>query len=517
MPATPTALAPWPGGENTLREAAGIADNEVSLAQNLEFTTDGTAVSRPAIVNDSAGPAGLTGALVPLGYFVAADGTTSLVVADAANSYLYNLATKAWTTIWAFPASGFVQYLNNAVMISESVSGGYWEAGAFTATTTMPLGSQIVFYQDRFWAFGPKGTANQNTVWFSDLTVISPPSTIYNWTVATNFFIVGPGDGQWISAMRADPSALLIFRNLSTWSFQFPSSPALGTLRRLSSTIGTDAVFSVVPYENYYFVLNQGYLYQFINYQYYPLNTKKEQLSRSALPNGQRLDFRLGVLGGRVLVWFLGTMYAFNVITGSWSRWVSPTTQLAHLIQAPPDPTRGDGRVSYGVTGENDAAKAGLFRVQEDQLAVGSGESFDVILRTKSYAFQQASEYKRMTYWTVEVTSADGVTGNLYPEALGSAGATWDQLSLQTWDQLSTGTWDNPLVIPVTITDMATFPSLAPIGITAKMTLSGYGRFLRMQFEIRKTIDGTTATAPFRIRSLTAYLLLKARTSKKVS
>lgn len=521
MPGSPVDLAPWSGGMNNSREASTIDDNQVAEATNLEFTPDGTAVSRPAIVFEDAGP-NVTGAnpyndspMTPLGYYVRTTGQTSLVVADDEGTYLYDIATGLWTTIWGETASGYVQYLENAVLISESVAGGYWDGASFTTTATMPLGSDIAFYQERFWAFGVKATVNANTVWFSNLTVISPASSIWDWTVAQDFFEVGPGDGQWITAIQADVNALLIFRNLSTWQFTFPATPNDGTLRQLSATNGADSKDCVAMYEGYYFVLNQGHLYQFISYQFYPLDAKKINLARTALPGGTRLDFKLSVLGPRVIVWYLGSCFVFNAITSTWSRWVSTETSGAYFLQAPPDPTMGDDRVAYGVTGEDDPTKSALYRIQESPLQLGDGETFHCTLVTKSYAFGNPGGYKRQSLWVVEVSSANGIDGYLHPQALADSATNWDALDGTTWDILDEGNWDNPLITPMVIRDETIFPTQAPIRQLIK--LRGGGRFLRAQYELRHTIDGTVATAPYRIYSITPYLFQKARASKKVS
>ncbi|MCC6855871.1 MAG: hypothetical protein IT189_07400, partial [Microbacteriaceae bacterium] len=247
-------------------EEATIADDELSLVVNMEQDIDGSLVSRPAIIVDSTGPTGIGSNLdiKPLGYYVRDDGVTFLVAAVSTYTYLYNIDTKVWTQIWTTAASSFVQYDNKVVLISTTVAGGYWEAGSFTSTPTMPLGQQIVFYQDRFWAFGARGTGDSTTVWFSKLTVISPPSSIFTWATSTDFFTVSEGDGEWITALVPDTSALLIFRNSSTYQFTFPSAPSSGTLRVLSKTIGTENQWSIVAYESYYLAFSAGFLYQFI-------------------------------------------------------------------------------------------------------------------------------------------------------------------------------------------------------------------------------------------------------------
>lgn len=522
MPGTPVAIGPWPGGLNCSRESSTITDQEVAEALNLEFLPDGSAVSRPVILVEweptGSEPAGTVpvGELQQLGFYVRTSGTTQLVVADDAATWLYDVDTHAWTKIWTHPATGFVQYLENAVLISTSVAGGYWDGATWHDTPTMPLGAQIVFYQERFWAFGAKGTPNANRVWFSNLTVISPPSTIFDWTVATDFFEVGPGDGQWITGLVSDSSALIIFRNLSTWVFTFPADPGDGTLRRISGTTGADSMYCVVPYENFYFVFNQGHLYQFISYQFYAVDLNKVVFRRQATPGDVLHPFRLSVLGERIVVWYLGETLVYNVASSTWSRWRSETTWLCHFAQRPPNSAQGDYRTGYGITGVDLAGMPNtIYRIQEETPQLPPGETFTCALITKAHAFEQPSRFKRQTMWTVEVASSDGITGYLYPRVLSGDTTTWDVMETVAWDTLDEGNWDNPLVTSAVVIDPVSYPTQAPVRELIK--LHGPRRFLRVEYEVRKEIDGTSRTSPFRIYTMTAYLMMRGKTREKVS
>jgi len=519
MAMQPIQFGPFKSGMVNTTDIAAIPDDALYECTNFDFDIDGSLVSRPPIVPFAAPPTGHEDDdSQPHGYYVRDDGVTSLVVTVGDATFLLGVASKVWTQIWDKPASGFVQYNNKVVLISEVAAGGYWEAGTFTATPTMPLGSQIVFYQERLWAYGQKGTALSTTVWFSKLTVISPPSTIWDWAPSDDFFLVGPGDGQWITNIVADSNALLIFRNLSTWQFTYPTSPLQGTLRQLNPTVGAENKHSVVRYESYYFVLNQGYLYQFINYQYYPLNMKKVNLERTTLSNGLAADYRVSLFGTKVIVWYLGSTFVYNIITGTWSRWVSIQTRGAQFFMMPPDPTQGDARVALAVSGEND--RFGVFRIQEDPLALPPGEEMDCFVQTKAYALEQSSRHKRLTLWMAEITSANGATGYLSPSGLPIDGVDWDSMADPTlapdgWDTLAQGTWDNPLILSTNIVDPVPFPAQGPFRQVIKFVRDI--RFIRTYFEVRIPNDGTVRTGPVRIYSITPYLRIAAGTSKKVS
>jgi hypothetical protein len=520
VPGAPINLGPFTGGMDNWTDQASISDKQLFLIENGEVDTDGSIVSRPAFVfEETVTPH--TGVLQPLGYYVRSDGITFLVVATATNTQIYQLNTKAWTVIWSSPAAYFVQYDNKIVMCSETVAGGYWEAGTFTAMATMPLATQIVFYQERFWLFGPKGTANATTIWFSDLNVITPASSIYNFQTGTNFFTVSKGDGQWVTALVADTNALLIFRSNSTYQFTYPNAPGSGTLRPLSKTIGADNKWSIGAYEVYYLVISQGYLYQFINYKHYPLNTKRITFQRGSLAGALLADIRLSIYGRRCILWFYGSIYVYNLITTSWSVWVSAAASPAHFFTIPPTSTSGASRTAIVVTGETDAAKQRLWRIADDPIATGSlSESFALHVTTKSYDFSRAANDKRMTWWALEVQSATGARGVMSPVVIPIAGVTWNQMNSLVWPNTAGGvpaiqTWNNPMISQPTFSDTVGFPTAAPQRQTIKF--AGAGRFVRVFADVYVTLDGTSKTSPAKIFSIVPYLKNKVTVSQKVS
>lgn len=518
MPGADVKLGPFTAGLNNVSEIGTIPDNALSDILNFELDIDGSLVSRPAIIADKASGATFAN-LTMLGYAVDANNVTFLVCANATagNTQMYNVATQAWTVIWSGLASGFAQYNNTLVLTSASAAGGYWDMGAlaFTSTPTMPIAAGIVLYQQRFWAWGVQGTANATTLWYSNLNVISPPQSIYDWVTTSNFITVSKGDGQWITALVADVNALLIFRSGSTWQFTYPGAVANGTLRVLSPTIGAENQFCIVNYENYYLVFSAGFLYQFINYKWYPLNTKKVAFSRASLANGLQFNIRVSLFSRRAIVWYYGATYVYSIITQTWTRWDSPTTHAGHFMMVPASSTTGDFRTALAVTGENDATKKQLWRITDSVLQTLVGETMTCTIRTKAYALNQYGKYKRLFSWSAEIRSSSGVQGSAFPVALSVASVTWDQMALTTWDVLALGSWDNPLVpAPVYQTNVA-FPTATPADTVVRL-LQGF-RFLRSYYQLSLTADGTTKTSPARIYAITLVLAVEAGVSKQVS
>jgi hypothetical protein len=490
-----------------------IPDASLSRCVNFDFNQDGALASRPAIVAE-ADPPVAGESIAPLGYYVRSDGATFLVATCDGATYIYDIVAKTWTQIWALLAADFVQYDNKIVLISESAAGGYWEAGVFTATTTMPQASQIVFYQERFWAFGPKGTAAATTIYFSKLTVISPPSTIFDWAPTTDFFTVSKGDGQWITGLIADPNALIIFRNSSTWVFTYPTSPAVGTLRQVDTRIGTDNSFTYVQNEGTYYVQSQGFLYQFINFRFYALNTKRLEFVPGTFTAGAAaFELRLSVFGNRIILFYRGALWVYSTVTNTWSEWDS-LTDAGYFLTIPPTSLTGDARIALGVTGSDAAGQQKLLRISEDPIPAGqAGEQITAWIRTKATALDEAARFKRMLYWTVEALTSKGLKGTANPVTVISTFVTWDQM--EGINQDTFGNWDNPLVILPIIVDDVPYPTNAPAHTVTRLIKDM--RFARAYFEVYLQFDGTTRTVPAKIYDVVAYFKVKADVAKKVN
>lgn len=516
MPGTPVQLGPFTEGMNNEDEETTIGDNQLADVVNFELDNDGSLYSRPAFVLDADTP--VAGEFADLlGYYVRNDGATFGVYVTNVKTWLYDVELKTWSEIWANRASGFAQYDNKVVLASTSVAGGYWEAGVFTSTPTMPLAADIVFYQERFWAFGAQGTANQTRVWFSNVTSLGvPPTSIWDWTVATDYFEVNKGDGQWVTGLLADTNALVIFRNRSTWRLSFSGAPLkTGTLTALNRTIGADNNVSFVAYESYYLVLNQGSLYQFINWQFYPLNTKRVRFQVGASDASLRRSTALSIFNHRAIVWYYGSTYVYSLNTNTWSRWESVVLAPYRVVTIPSASFAGDVRAALASGGLTTSPK-GTYRIRDEMLAGTVGEQMTCSIRTKSYSFNEAAQHKRLFYWTFEVRSAIGATGWAVPSVIPEGGnVTTDDMDLVTTDVLDAGSVDNPLIIVPTFESEVTFPTQSP---TRALIKAGQdNRFLRIRFEIFLECDGTSRTSAARIYSITPYLRIAGGVSKQVS
>ncbi len=453
----------------------------------------------------------------PIGYYVRNDGVTFMVATCGGRTWIYDLVAKTWTAIWSNEAADFAQYDNKIVVISETRAGGYWENGTFTATSTMPFGSQIVIYNERFWAFGPKGTANATTIYFSNITAVSPATSIYTWTTATDFFVVDKGDGQYITSIVADPNALLIFRNSSTYQFTYPNAPANGTLSLLNSSVGADNKNAVTRYENYYWILNQGFLYQFISYQFYARNAQVVRFMPAPAGPTRYVDSALSVLGERILVYYFGSLYVYSIRQQTWAQW-TPSVMPGKVMQMPAD-SSGTGPRQALAWAALDAGTASRRVLLITDSPTGSGlyggEQMTCTVRTKTYDFNLAGTFKRLLYWAVGFRSSSGVTGQVVPVGVNGNSVTFDDMEGVSFDAFDLATWDAPLFKVPVFADNIPFPMPVPVQALAKAKAAI--RFLSVYFQVTLNTKGTSATAPARVFSLTAYLKQHSDTRDKVA
>lgn len=154
-------------------------------------------------------------------------------------------------------------------------------------------------------------------------------------------------------------------------------------------------------------------------------------------------------------------------------------------------------------------------RITDAVYAATTPEPMICRMRTKAYYFDDPGLYKRMMYWSVQFKSASGMIGVASPLDINGGSTTWDQMATKTWDDIAKGTWDNPLVMTQTITDTIPFPTLAPVVAVAKVEAPI--RFKTVYFDVSLQSDGTAATAPARVFSMSAFMKEHSRAREKVS
>jgi hypothetical protein len=534
-----SALQKFTGGLNNYWDQSSIDNSELASIINFEFTANGSLTSRPPIYTEKNGSgttivSPVTGQPIDiLGTYVKADGTRYLVCTTNAKTWVYNVATYTWTEIAAFKASDCTQYLNKVVLASATAGqGGYWEDGTFTNTPSMPALNGIELFQTRFFGHGVRGTSNANIFYWTNISTAGPDgesTDVWNWNdeFSNKMYVeIGGGDGQWITAMAQGYNDIVIFRNRSTYRYSYGDLPELGQLQVMQQDIGAENKQSVVKFENAHFVLSGGILYKYQNWLYYPLNAQKVKLETKSF--SQRIYHAISIVGRRCIVWHNGGTYAYNMDTDTWSEWES-VHRTAYFVTVERRAEQNEESAYYGVTGATDGT-IGLYRIEDSAVSFVGSESFKCSMRTKIYDFDTPVEWKRLYFWTADLTSASNVKASVFPVDLPATAPviSWDELSkdypeetgFSTWDSLSFdgtgdedfGTWDNLKTTDGQISTIIAIDTDRPQRTEVKLNHSL--RFRRAYFELYLDCDGTASTSPVSIFSIIPMIGIKSKISK---
>jgi len=505
-------LRTFNGGLNNVSDITTIDNEELTQLTNFELDSNGSLVSRPPIVKISEPPV-TTEAVTLLGYYTDASQDIFAVVSTPAGTYLFDTDTETYTLITTIVASGSAQFNNNLYICSVTVPGGYWDGTSFTQLNTgpnpMPVGEQIVLHKSRFFLVSRDALYNRGRIYFSDITT-AVPTSVNDWDT-DNYFDVSRGDGQLITKILSAPNELFIFRTQSTYYFRYETAPIDGVLQVLDATVGADNEYSVTEYEFSYLVLNNGRLYRFVSYQFYPLNDiSRLQFKQTRLASGLTFFSALTVFGRRAIVWFGGGTYVLDLESGAWTQWNSPTSEFAWGLLVPREQNALTPDTMIGVTGITTVGFNGLYKAVDAYLGVNT-EEIACVMETKSFDFEIPDHWKRLFYWSADVYTARDVYGTATPIQFSSVVVTWDEMENYDWDFFEGGTWDVPTTPAPAVLTHIVYPVTTPYRVN--VTFQRDMRFRRCSFKVKLTTDGTTSTGPVRV----VELALHATTKKGIS
>jgi hypothetical protein len=520
------------GGLNNYWDASTIAENEVPFLLNMEFTPNGALTSRPPIVDRGMGhPLGgaSTEHIDILGYYTPENGDVFLVASTDAKTWAIEVeqyAFGSWVEIWSEKATAIVQYANQVVMSKATTGGAKWDTvSGQTTIATMPGLFTLVLFRERMFGSGVHGSAAETAIYWSDVISLDQPEGTYEWN-ADSFVYVKRGDGQPITELMADYNGLIVFKRNATYNFVYSDLPEEGTVSLVQHNIGALNKRSVAGYENGFVVLHNRTLYKFQNNIYAPINAQKVRFEvTESFDNSTALfSEAVSIIGDRALVFTSGNLYSLNLITGSWSQWDS-TTGLAYVLEAPK--ARAYQRrypIGLGISGQ---AATTVWYLQDYPISEwyeldgglvvlnGGSEDFQCVLRTRIYDFNSPSEWKRMFWWAADVSANGTIDGVVVPIGVPDLINSWDQLDQYTWTYLTTKTWDNLFERDVSVYTTQVVTDEVPQRVSLKMD-KGI-RFRRAYFELYLDCDGTAATAPAQIFSLTPMVGVKAKMTKDVA
>ena len=543
-------LGPFVGGLNKSSDASAIADNEVSECVNFNVDIDGSLVCRQPITQVP-----LTSSIVYTGHILAIGsvniaGIPYIIGSTDAGVYAFKVSTTDADglemmdpiLISSTLKSDCAIQLHGVVMIlatPDSVGvGGIWNGTTFVTDVNMPKGSSALFFKGRvFVAPGafeltePKSSQ----LLFSDPVPITLPVTI-PWN-PVNLIPVGQGDGQNLIDMIVMADNLMLFKNNSTYALAYDVNPNEAILRKVNSNIGVSAQFCVLTHENAAYVYHEGKVYQISNYTFLETNIKLP-FKANAVETTRREKVCLSLVGNTIVVRYFDNMYALNLVTKTWSEWISSNSNLNNLGRVLKLETNLINSQLEGYYGGSVAISQRMFRIHEKHTETDTEVTWDLIpmfgpdnfpfdywgkvehdidcyLTTKIYDFGTPMAFKRLMWWGVDLIS-DGHIIALASPVTQTGPVTWGDLSSHTWGSLNL--WNNLLgTIGYAETDVND-----PYVIRRKfMKLLKSLRFRQISFTVKLSSKGNTAEGqtlgPSRVFSLSAIVGVKQTVVKQVS
>lgn len=540
MPGTPVEIGPFFGGINSANDPSTIEDIQCADIFNFDIDTDGSLVSRPGFIevftpSVSDGFAETLGAypLTTFQYY----GQRFVVVAgnNRANGDEWVRAidydTLTATTVISTPSAPYsdaLQYDNKLWVMSSAapVNGGYWTPdGGWTSVGAMPKGIACLTYKERMFIASDTGF-----VYFSELADFT------QWP-SSNFYRVGPGDGEKLLAMISFMGQIVLFKENSTYVLAYDSAPENATMQCVSESIGTESLKSVTVHENIIYTFHNNKVYSINNWRWTDVSDKIEISDAPNYPKAPQKystgTATLSSVGRRVVVRYRTKHWVYYPDLDSWVRWGTKYDRdynLTHrnlwdeFLKIPW--SRADGLDEYW-TGcytkvRWDGTTAGLYYnyrfLDGPQVLGDSTSTFDTVIKTKMYDYQTPYTFKRLHWWGIDLLSKQTINVKVRPFTYNTS-ATWNDLYNQglTWDaaNLQGRTWDRPVEIAVDVSDSYNIDYTSEMRTFIKYLKSL--RFRKVQFEISSTSDGTTTKGPLRIFSAIAVISNKQLGPKKAN
>lgn len=459
MPGTEVTLGPFTKGlHNSAGSGENIDDAELFDLSNLEVDTDGSLVNRPAI--STLIPTGFSGRFKIIGTFFPTGGAKYLVVSYGtgfSTTGLFDINANSIKVSRALKANVAVQYNNNLYIPPASdgtvATGGWYDNSATPAWTTvtyMPNGDDAVIFNDRMWlAAGINGGAtNDSTVWYSCFlnpqTWKGDPNIPSNVTSNDAGFITAEqGNGQRAVSLLVMASDIIIFKEHSTFRFNYGTDPAKGIISKVSSTIGTPALKCAVSFDNNNaYVLHDTSVYELYNYTYTKLSTPISMTQVADSDLFSDANYGITLFRNRLFVRYYSKCYVFSLITGRWCKWVS-NNKFITLWTVP-----GTAGVDTAYGASTSIANPVQFNTMlDDRLTnVGVTELFTCSITTKTYDFQLQWAFKVLFWWGTTISTC-GLTNATVSAPNSSPNYSWLGLNdaFGSWANVNTNgiKWSN--------------------------------------------------------------------------
>lgn len=352
MPGSPVRIGPFNDGLNNISQSGESKDTELVELVNFEVGPDNLLWSRPpfeAVAGTSIAGSTVSATWKVLGVYRTSTTEWYLLVikplaagASELQAVLSGDFTNAPIVIKSLTAgntvAGFVQINADCFFLvtpTSAINGFKWaKGGSATDVAAMKKGNCIVAYKSRIWVAGINTADQSSRMYFSNIGVSGPDPTV--WNVA-DFFDVAPGEGGFITALLALNSSIIVFKNDGTWRYSYPAAPSKGQVDKISSSVGAAGPTSVLEFENYVYVYDQGRVYELVNNNYTPLNrfVKFENDAEGTDSTAPGVD--LSVMNRRLVVRYYNSIYSYSIDSRAWSQWRSYIGVPSKLYELPAD------------------------------------------------------------------------------------------------------------------------------------------------------------------------------------
>lgn len=154
-----------------------------------------------------------------------------------------------------------------------------------------------------------------------------------------------------------------------------------------------------------------------------------------------------------------------------------------------------------------------LLRIED---GFGSGrEDMLCILRTKNYNFDVPGSFKVLFWWGIDAIFKTEIQGQVIPGVY-NLSTTWGKLFTEaiSWGTILGGTWAHPYLSDSSVT---TDVNAGPGPFRKFVKFMKKLRFRQLQFRVTFKTDGSDATAPVQIFTLSTYMTEKQTVSKTIS
>ncbi len=322
MGGTPVAIGPFNGGLNLNEDPRLIADNQLAECINFDIGRAGELMTRPGLkaartsTNPIAGSTDFIRVINPLtlpsGFSRLFVRTVGVVTPRIYRSDNPEVSSGGWTILNTSTAGDVsvivpgVDVINTTVPYAwfvprgpNNAGGGFRQNlndGVESAVSSIPRGSGAVVFKGRMFIYGPltEGGTGTYRVYYS------AAGDFATWP-ANNFFDVGPGDGETVTAIAVQGDSLIIFKRASTWALFFDTDPFLGTLRKVNNEIGCTGQYAVVAFQNELFVISKRSIYRLINLLFEDIGNNLNLDATRAYIDFNLYNDSISVIGSRII------------------------------------------------------------------------------------------------------------------------------------------------------------------------------------------------------------------------